>query len=303
MKRIQNRKGLFALALLALFLLSGCMKRTVNPPSDQESAQEETTQEASYPEETQSLEEPAETAANAAGNATQEDQLAGGGIGDLTFEISSVEKQYTAEDGVVIVELRLAYPHFHGQKEGVTAINRYFEDWAERKENEYENDDNSTRQYALEVYRESRDNEWVAPWSEEYQVTSVKTKNGFVSILLDSYLYEGGAHGMPYREGYVFRVSDGKQVELSEMSRMTGDEWDKLLRARFADRIAAEPDMFYEDAPELIKTYDMSKAGSYFADDGIVFYLSPYEIAPYAAGYVEIVIPYEEAALVNAEDL
>ena len=39
----------------------------------------------------------------------------------------------------------------------------------------------------------------------------------------------------------------------------------------------------------------MLKAGYYFTDTGIVFYLAPYEIAPYSSGYVEISVSYEEA--------
>ena len=287
MKRIGEWKLFVLLLCLPAVLLSACHVSTVDPPETKESGQEESGQGKEQQEEGNGEEsDPAQEdmAANAAGSReTQADRLAGGGTGELTYEVSSLDRQYTAEDGTVIFQAK---------------INLFFRNWVAAKIREYEEGEDSLWHSALEVYRESRDSGWMGPWSEEYRVSSVRVQGGYLSVLLDSYLEEGGAHGMPCREGYVFRVRDGQQVDLTEMSEMTRVEWDKLLRARFADLIDKEDaSLFYEDASERIKTYDMGRADYYFAADGIVFYLAPYEIAPYATGYVEILIPYEEACL------
>ncbi|MDO4333016.1 MAG: DUF3298 and DUF4163 domain-containing protein [Eubacteriales bacterium] len=290
---MRKKRIWFVLAVLigmTAAVFSACGKKTVSPSETQKSTESGAeTEESETQEEMESQSVPQE---NAAG------QVAGGGVGSVHYEVRLMEKQYEADDGTVIFEIRLAYPVLQGEEEGAKQINRFFQEWSEKKLKESEEDEDSTRQSALEVYRESKDAGWPGPWSESYEVTSVKTWGGYVSVLMDSYLYEGGAHGMPYREGHVFRISDGQEVELSDLTDKTQDDWDKLLRAGFADKIAqGEEAQYYEDAMDLIKERDMKDTGYYFAETGIVFYLPPYEIAPYSTGYVEILVPFEEAGI------
>lgn len=298
------KKAWYMLAVIfcieAAVLAAACGKKTVNPPkSDQET---QSGQETGSDQETESAqgqttaeEEQTESGTE---SETGQDQLIGGSSGDVLYEIERVEKQYEAEDETPIFEVTLAYPVLEGEDVGSRVINAFYEDWKDKKLNEYETDENSIRQSALEVYRESRDIGWQGPWWEHYEVSSVKTWGGYLSVLTDAYLYEGGAHGMPYREGRVFRLADGQEVALSDLTDKTQEDWEKLLRARFADRVAqGEEGDFYEDAMDLIKERDMSDVGYYFTETGIIFYLSPYEISPYSTGYVEVEIPYEETGV------
>lgn len=275
--------------MTAAVMFAACGKKTVNPPESEESEGEA--------QETESETEEADTESETEGE-KDTDRLAGGSVGTVIYEIGHVEKQYEAEDGTAIFEVKIAYPILTGEDSASREINTFFEEWKNRKLEEYESDENSTRQSALEVYRESRDTGWQGPWGEQYEVSSLKTWNGFLSVLVNSYLYEDGAHGMPYREGHLFRLEDGQMVGLSELGGKTQEDWEKVMRARFAEKIAeGEEGEFYEEALEMIKDRDMSDAGYYFTDTGIAFYLPPYEIAPYSTGYVEIVVPYEETGI------
>lgn len=290
MMRKKNRLMIGAALLVIALHAAGCGKKTVDPPATQETEGAETGTESK--EQT----EGAETGTENAG----QDQLAGGGTGEVIYEIRHVERQYEADDGTAIFGLKLAYPVLSGDGEGIWKINSFFEEWYQKKLDEYEADENSTRQSALEVYRESRDAGWAGPWGEEYEVSSIKGWGGYVSILLDSYLYEGGAHGMPYREGHVFRLSDGQPVELADLTGQTQGEWNKLLIARFSELVArGKETMYYEDALDRLKQRDMKNTGYYFTDTGITFYLPPYEIAPYSTGYVEIEIPFGETGIIR----
>lgn len=289
---MRERKIWFMMAAfigMTAAIFSACGKKTVSPSKTRESTESEWETQQSREEtdmETQSVPE------------TDTGQLAGGGVGSVSYEVRQLEKQYEADDGTIIFEISLAYPVMQGDDEGSVEINRFYREWSEKKLREYEEDEDSIRQSALEVYRESKDAGWPGPWSESYEVTSVKTWGGYVSVLMDSYLYEGGSHGMPYREGHVFRLADGWEVELSDLTDKTQDDWDKLLRAGFADKIAqGEETEYYEDAMDLIKERDMKDTGYYFTETGIVFYLPPYEIAPYSTGYVEILVPFGEAGI------
>lgn len=277
--------------MAAAVMFAACGKKTVNPPESGETA------DSGQETERETGQSGAETEGEPeVGDG--EDRLAGGSVGRANFEIGYVEKEYEAEDGAVIFELKIAYPILIEENTGTKVINAFFEAWKDKKLEEYESDENSTRQSALEVYRESKDAGWQGPWGERYDVASVRTWGGYLSVLLEAYLYEGGAHGMPYREGHVFRMTDGQEVRLSELTDKTQEDWEKLLRAGFADKIAkGEENEFYDDAIELIKERDMSDVGYYFTETGIAFYLPPYEISPYSTGYVEITVPFEEAGM------
>lgn len=289
MKKRWSRHFLPGLLLLLFLLAGACGKKTIDPPSAPESEETET--------ESETEEETLEETETEGVMDDCMDQLIGGANGSVNYSVNFVEKQYEAEDGTAIFRMSMAYPVFAGEEEGIAKINRFYQEWGEEKLEEYEADENSTRQAALEVYRESRDSGWPGPWSENYEVSSVKTWNGYISVLMDIYLYEGIAHGMPYREGHVFRVSDGQEVKLSELTNKDQGEWDKILRARFAERIAqGEEADFFEDAQETIKVRDMKDVGYYFTETGIAFYLPPYEVGPYSTGYVEVEIPFEEIA-------
>lgn len=263
--------------MTAAVIFAACGKKTVNPPESEEA-------ETSRETENETGQSDAESQSTLESE-TDTGQLSGGGVGSVTYEVGYVEKQYEAEDGTAIFEVKIAYPILMGEDDASKVINTYYEEWKNRKLKEYESDENSTRQSALEVYRESKDAGWQGPWGEHYEVSSVKTWNGFLSILMNSYLYEGGAHSMPYREGHLFRLSDGQELKLSDLGGKTQEDWEKVMRARFAEQIAegAEGE-FYEDSAEMIKERDMSDAGYYFSDTGLVFYLPPYEIAPYSTG-------------------
>lgn len=232
-----------------------------------------------------------ESAQNMAGN-----RLLGGSSQKVTYEVRFLEKEYEADDGTAIFRLKLSWPVLLGSEGGIDEINAFFEKWAQEKIREYEADENSTRQSALEVYRESRGVGWAGPWGEEYRVSSVGVCAGYASILMDSYLYEGSVHKMPYREDYAFDLSDGHRIGLTEMSAQTQEEWEKLLRKKFLEKLSRE-DGYYADAREIVEKFDFAKAGWYFTDAGIAFYLPPYTIAPYDAGYVEVIVPFEEARI------
>lgn len=278
-----------ALLIMCGAAAAGCGERQEQQES-REDRQDRTGQEESGREEDRE-------ARNVEGKAQKaQDRLAGGSSQKVTYEVCSLEKEYEADDGTGIFRLELSWPVLLGSEAGIGQINVFFEKWAQEKLREYEANENSTRQSALEVYRESRGAGWAGPWGEEYRVSSVGVCGRYVSVLMDCYLYEGSVHGMPYREDYAFDLWDGRRTELWEMSACTKEEWEVLLLEKFLEKTAGE-DGYYADAREILETFDFAKAGWYFTDEGIVFYLPPYTVAPYDAGYVEVLVPFEEARI------
>lgn len=67
---------------------------------------------------------------------------------------------------------------------------------------------------------------------------------------------------------------------------------------QFANDLDSDMTMFQDGYEETVKEHfnldSSSSACWYFADSGMHFYFSPYEIAPYSVGDIDIEIPYEE---------
>lgn len=118
----------------------------------------------------------------------------------------------------------------------------------------------------------------------------------YVCIEADGYEYSGGAHGMPSREYFVFDRETGKQLKLRDMVDNSAEELQGIVGRAF--RELAEKTNFAFEAPEDLEhtiADDVSfDSEFYVTSEGIVFYYEPYEIAPYAEGFPEVTVPFEE---------
>lgn len=158
----------------------------------------------------------------------------------------------------------------------------------------------------LELFEEE-ELHWMADFSQPYSMTFViNGSNGitylddnYVCIRTDGYEYSGGAHGMPYRDYFVFDRKSGARLSLADIVENPVEELQAMVGKAF--RKLAEETSFSFEAPEELE-FIVSDSISYetpffLTEEGIAFFYTPYEIAPYAAGFPEVVIPYEELDL------
>lgn len=121
----------------------------------------------------------------------------------------------------------------------------------------------------------------------------------YVSILASGYEYTGGAHGIPFREYFVFDRETGARLALSDILETPVEELQAKVGAAF--RKLAEKTNFAFEAPEDLEhtvSDDVSYDSPFFlTEEGIAFYYDPYVIASYAEGFPQVVIPYEELKL------
>ncbi len=121
-----------------------------------------------------------------------------------------------------------------------------------------------------------------------YQITF--NENDILSILFEGYLYAGGAHGMPYRMPQTFRVSTGKPMSLTELTGLTKDQVKAKVNKQFAALYNQSPDLFWENAKELVQNLSYDNYSYYVEKDGVHIYFDPYFVAPFAAGFIEIIL-------------
>lgn len=133
-----------------------------------------------------------------------------------------------------------------------------------------------------------------------YQISEVRyLDDQYVDLSVTGYEYTGGAHGMPYRTDYLFDRQTGKRLELSDVIGIPEEELKTVVSRYF--RELSEKTKFSFDDPGTLETIVAERItmGSpfYITDEGVVFYFTPYDIAPYSEGFPEVIIPFEELGM------
>lgn len=130
------------------------------------------------------------------------------------------------------------------------------------------------------------------------QVTPIGSH--YFAVDYAGYEYLGGAHGYPYRDHYLFDLDTGAQVMFSDIYSGSEEQfkdvvasysvqhWKENSKIYFFDP-ATEESIIYQDF------YDNARLDMLirFEQENLVIEYTPYEYGPYAAGYIEVEIPYE----------
>ena len=119
----------------------------------------------------------------------------------------------------------------------------------------------------------------------------------YLSFVQQNYEYSGGAHSMPFWNGYTFDLETGEQLQLSDIVENDDLQIKEIVTGYFEQMYEKEPDAYWDDAVDVVREYASLQSPFYLSEEGIVFYYGPYELAPYAGGVIEIVIPYNEVKL------
>lgn len=141
-------------------------------------------------------------------------------------------------------------------------------------------------------------------FSYEYtqEINCMRADEAVISFSIMNTDYTGGAHGGEGITSENFDSQTGTHLSLTDV--MTEDPMS-------AERLAAlVAEGLYEDQEVYSMLYDTAQIPTnakklvedgkswYFAEDGMVLYFSTYAIAPYAAGDIEITVPYEELSTI-----
>ncbi|MDR0906311.1 MAG: DUF3298 domain-containing protein [Oscillospiraceae bacterium] len=202
------------------------------------------------------------------------------GIAALTFYYN-----VRVDDDDHAVTANLAVPQFSELKDKVfqTALNKEFSDRLD-----------AAREETLAAHKEIED--FAASEGAAYSYSSdlgytVTEDDGFLTLTLDGYVYSGGAHGLPLRDTYVISLAESKRYALKDLFK-NGADYEKLLIAELNKLRAADSEKY--EAVDKIDADNFKYLGGYgfyLTDDALVIYFQPYEVGPYAAGFVDFEVP------------
>ncbi|MGO1723549.1 MAG: RsiV family protein [Sphingobacterium sp.] len=115
-------------------------------------------------------------------------------------------------------------------------------------------------------------------------------QNDYVILCNAIHDYSGGAHGMHGLGYYSFDLEDQKTMELEDVLKVDSTAIQTLLEEQFRKdyNLSAEQPLKEILFDEELKLND----NFFFTREGVGFCYGPYEVAPYAVGVIEVIIPY-----------
>lgn len=131
-------------------------------------------------------------------------------------------------------------------------------------------------------------------------------KEKYITLTLLHYEESGGPHGYASAVGTTFRKSDGRKFTKDLMTGLNTPEFNQIVKEGLKEYFGEEGKGMSDDElkEELMSedgsTIDMNhlplpKEEPYFDEKGIVFHYGSYEIACYAAGQPEFIVPFDKA--------
>ena len=131
-------------------------------------------------------------------------------------------------------------------------------------------------------------------WEAKIEASVSYEDTDFISIILDSYLFTGGAHGYTSKRFLNFDKKKGIELENDELFKNTED-----FRA-FAEEMFRKKEKIPQNK-SINHTGFMFEQDSFylpenigFTEKGIKLLYNPYEVASYADGAIELVLPHAE---------
>lgn len=193
-------------------------------------------------------------------------------------------------EGVSLVKVSISYPVISGLSSAAqNRINRYYTYASNRllKRSEKE-----IYKFALETYNAMGIG--FTPFSIAMAYTVTKNSDGVLSLYMDVYEYMGGAHGATTRYGDTWSLVSGYPVSISALFPK-GAKYKEMILSYVLEKAQGQTngEMYYEDYQRLIRK-NFSEDNFHLTGEGLAVFYQEYSIAPYAAGIIVFIMPYDE---------
>lgn len=129
-----------------------------------------------------------------------------------------------------------------------------------------------------------------APWEAGIEGDVLYTSPLITSISISSYLYTGGAHGNDYIKLFNFNNANGAMLSPEEVLHLNSD-FMNLAQGYFESEVMKKDenieDYFFGESFKLPENMGLN-------ENGLIMLYNKYEIASYAQGYTEFLIPFKD---------
>lgn len=211
------------------------------------------------------------------------------------FLFTQYTNTITNDEGVTLLYENQSLPAFTSADEERSA-------WVvgilERIAQDYVSNSNRLYEYAAE-FIELYGTDYFYSHSNYQQLGVARHDAALVSLISLSSLYSGGTHPNSVQTAYNLDIENQRLLRLEDVIAESGAaELARLVHAG-VDEIFASlgENALFEDYAATIDTsmvYGNMTPYWYLNDTGLVIFYNQYELGPYAAGIVKVVLPYEK---------
>lgn len=274
---MRKRSLVCFIGMLGIVLLAGCGTKT-----EDENKKELTTPTAVPTEAIVKIEEP---------NGEKEPQE------EQSYEISSTGKEETeeAKDGdFVYFRSTVNYSVFEGTYGD--NLNRFVESLIEKFRNEVPAaKENAELDYA--DFRDGGMSELIFPEVEELTVNFQFVKEKTCVLFANHFSDIGGVHPNTANKSYVVDITTGKEIPFESVLAPYGAAKETVVTyaiEKIKEEYAEELYPFEDDEYLVQQVKSFTENNQWYLNDtGVVLFANPYDIAPYAYGMIECIIPYD----------
>ena len=191
-----------------------------------------------------------------------------------TVDISDIENGRTYQDiKYPVVE----YKNNATMQKSMDELNKKSKELAEEFKS-------NNKAYVRDYIKEFKNDD--AMYTFDSSMTCTFHNDKYLSLLNTTYIYTMGAHGMAFDNGYTYDIETGKLLSLKDFIK---DE--EELKAYLKDWARKQEEgMLFPEAEENIDNYFKDEYELQFklADNELKVIFQQYDIAPYAAGIIEV---------------
>lgn len=213
------------------------------------------------------------------------------GAEGMQLTTKTYQKEYKTEEGRIYKEISFEYPYAEDNSEAAKTLNQFYQKLLKK-----------WKKSAAENLIEAEEMIKQTDSTDNYYADDVKCKitandENYICILQNGYDYSMGAHGMPYRYTYIFDAKTGKKVSAADLLGMSKKQVNEKVRGLYLKKFdktqKEETSMFFPDrdgVKETLGQIDFNDNRYYVKDGKIRFYVEPYAVGPYAAGFIEVAV-------------
>ncbi|MCR6571910.1 RsiV family protein [Campylobacter insulaenigrae] len=107
-----------------------------------------------------------------------------------------------------------------------------------------------------------------------------------ISLGKNTYIYEGGAHGMNSMQRKTYDIDSMKLINLKNELKIENDQFVNMIKTKLLKE-HEESDFFNIDEIKPSEKFEVRQ-------NGLILIWEPYEIGPYSSGAIELFVSYEE---------
>ncbi len=124
--------------------------------------------------------------------------------------------------------------------------------------------------------------------------------NRYIGLLWSGYdYYSGAAHGMPYTDFRLYDRETGEELYLDDILATSEEELNAIVTRMFEDLHGGDEIWewgleYISENAGFLEDHHLKAGAYYLTEEGLVYYFGAYEVASYAEGMPEVLIPYNE---------